>query len=196
MVPLRPGRLAARGSPAGFRPAPLPLALPLALLAQLTLGWPGPPVVLGAQDAPASEGAPVTAEDGATPGAVAGPGGAVLSVRLEDYRVGLPGEAVPPGPLRLLVLNAGQRVHNLRLQSPEVEAQTADVLPGEGATLKVTLTRPGTYAFFCDVAYHQQKGMVAVLTVAPDATLAPTRAPLAPTAPPAGHAPQASPEAL
>ena len=145
---------------------------------------------MGAQDAPASEGAPVTGGDGATPGAVAGPGSAVLSVRLEDYRVGLPREAVPPGPVRLVVLNAGQRVHNLRLQSPKVEAQSADLLPGEGATLEVTLTRPGTYAFFCDVAYHQQKGMVAVLTVAPDATLAPT------PAPPAGLAPEAPPEAL
>ena len=146
----------------------------------LSLGWPGPPVVLGAQDAPPSEGAPVTAEDGAPPGAVGGRGDAVLSVRLGDYRVGLPREAVPPGPVRLVVRNAGQRVHNLRVQRPEVEAQTADLLPGEGATLEVTLTRPGTYAFFCDVAYHQQKGMVAVLTVAPAATLAPTLAPPAP----------------
>ena len=46
-----------------------------------------------------------------------------------------------------------------------MDVGTADLLPGEGATLEAPLSRPGTYALFCDVAYHQQKGMVAVLTV-------------------------------
>jgi plastocyanin len=92
----------------------------------------------------------------------------LLAAGLRDYAVDLTPGAVAPGTVQIAVANTGQRTHNLRLRGEGVDARTADLLPGETATLAVALTRPGTYALLCDVAYHQQKGMVAVLAVGAD----------------------------
>jgi len=91
----------------------------------------------------------------------------LLAAGLRDYAVDLTPGAVAPGTVRIAVANTGQRAHNLRLQGEDVDVRTADLLPGAETALEVTFARPGVYALFCDVAYHQQKGMVAVLTVAP-----------------------------
>jgi plastocyanin len=92
----------------------------------------------------------------------------LLAAGLRDYGVDLAPAAVAPGMLQIAVVNTGQRTHNLRLTGEAVDVWTPNLRPGEGATLAVGLTRPGAYALICDVAYHQQKGMVAVLTVAGD----------------------------
>lgn len=97
----------------------------------------------------------------------------LLAAGLRDYGVDLAPATVAPGALRVVVVNSGQRTHNLRLKGEAVDVRTPDLRPGEAATLEVDLTRPGAYALFCDVAYHQQKGMVAVLAVAADAGGAP-----------------------
>jgi Multicopper oxidase len=147
MAPLRLVRLAAR-----LRLRPLRLRRAVLLLAIVPpVQWPAPPAAVPDSGPP-----------------LAPPAVPELAVHLEDYRVTLLADTVSPGTLRLAVRNASQRAHNLRLQSPEAEARTTDLLPGERATLELTLPRPGAYALVCDVAYHQQKGMVAVLTVAPE----------------------------
>jgi hypothetical protein len=146
MTPLRLVRLAAR---LRLRLLQLRRAVLLLAIVPPMVQWPAPPVAFPDSGPP-----------------LAPPDVRELAVHLEDYRVTLLADTVSPGTLRLAVVNAGQRTHNLRLQSPEAEARTTDLLPGERATLELTLPRPGAYALVCDVAYHQQKGMVAVLTVA------------------------------
>ncbi len=93
------------------------------------------------------------------------PAALLLAAGLRDYGIDLTPGAVAPGSVQIAVANTGQRAHTLRLTGEGVDVGTAELLPGEGATLEVPLSRPGTYALVCDVAYHQQKGMVAVLTV-------------------------------
>lgn len=102
---------------------------------------------------------------------------AEVVAQLGDYWIGLEGATVPSGPVRFAVANAGRHRHNLRVRSGDAEAGTAELHPGEGATLDFNFDTPGTYAVFCDVAYHQQKGMVALVVV----TAGPAPAALTPT---------------
>lgn len=76
--------------------------------------------------------------------------------------------------LKVTVVNEGRSPHNLIFcgdgTSPlekcnERWAFTANIPAGESAPLTVTLTKAGTFDYYCDIPGHKSGGMTGVLTV-------------------------------
>jgi uncharacterized cupredoxin-like copper-binding protein len=63
------------------------------------------------------------------------------------------------GTVSFQVSNDGQVTHALEVEGPGEEKKTADIQPGQSATLKVDLSKDGTYEFYCPIDSHKQKGM-------------------------------------
>jgi uncharacterized cupredoxin-like copper-binding protein len=63
------------------------------------------------------------------------------------------------GTVTFTVANDGQTVHALEVEGPGEEKETPNIQPGKSATLKVDLSKDGTYEFYCPVDGHKQQGM-------------------------------------
>jgi plastocyanin len=71
-----------------------------------------------------------------------------------------------PGPVAFRVRNSGSAPHNLEVEGPNGEAELAeDLQPGQSATLRVDLSEPGTYEWYCPVGDHRERGMEGTVTV-------------------------------
>jgi len=70
-----------------------------------------------------------------------------------------------PGVVEFRATNAGATVHALEVHGPAGEAETAEIQPGKSATLKVDLSKPGRYEWYCPIADHKDKGMRGEITV-------------------------------
>lgn len=79
-----------------------------------------------------------------------------------------------PGDLVITVRNTDAEVHNLTVFTISEEdvgngasggnaVSTGTIKAHQGAVLKVTLTKPGTYKFFCE--FHREDGMFGELTI-------------------------------
>ncbi|MBW3619967.1 MAG: multicopper oxidase domain-containing protein, partial [Actinobacteria bacterium] len=64
---------------------------------------------------------------------------------------------------RLTVTNIGAAEHNLEVR--DTDTRTADLAPGDTATLDLAALEPGTYAVWCDIPGHAAGGMTGTLTV-------------------------------
>jgi uncharacterized cupredoxin-like copper-binding protein len=70
------------------------------------------------------------------------------------------------------VSNAGKLLHALEVEGPGGEVKTKGIDPGGKATLKVDLSKPGTYEWYCPIDDHKGRGMKGRIIVAgggPDA---------------------------
>jgi uncharacterized cupredoxin-like copper-binding protein len=62
--------------------------------------------------------------------------------------------------------NDGQTTHSIEVEGPNGEAELEqDLAPGESGELKVDLSEPGTYEFYCPVDDHKGLGMEGEVTV-------------------------------
>jgi len=102
---------------------------------------------------------------GAMPAQAAAPPARVQVVALEfHYR--LSRVRIPPGPVRIELVNFGQDEHDLRLRRVGGTAvhQLPKTLSGERRILSVRL-KPGLYRLTCSLADHAARGMRAQLRV-------------------------------
>ena len=68
------------------------------------------------------------------------------------------------GTYEFKAVNDGSVNHALEIEGHGVEQKTAEIFPGNSATLKVTLSKPGKYEVYCPIDGHRQQGMQATLT--------------------------------
>ena len=70
-----------------------------------------------------------------------------------------------PGNVTFAASNGGQVVHALEVEGPGGEKRTGDIQPGGKATLKVDLSKPGKYEWYCPIDGHKQQGMKGEIVV-------------------------------
>jgi plastocyanin len=72
-----------------------------------------------------------------------------------------------PGVIEFVFRNTGTTPHDARLEGPDggTLGDSGNVNGGQSATVRVTVTQPGTYPFPC--LYHDSSGMRGQLIVAP-----------------------------
>lgn len=112
-----------------------------------------------------SQGTSTGAEKSTTPQATGAPAQTV-DVRETEFKLDPANPSVSkPGVVELRVANAGDTVHALEVEGPAGEAKTAPIQPGKSATLKVDLSKPGRYEWYCPIADHKDEGMKGEITV-------------------------------
>ena len=70
------------------------------------------------------------------------------------------------GTFTLSVSNTGTIPHALEVEGPGGDVKTGPVAPGQSAQLKVALTKPGRYAWYCPIDGHKGRGMIGSVVVA------------------------------
>ncbi len=87
-------------------------------------------------------------------------GGAnAIKVSEVEWKIKLPETNLKAGNYTFDVSNDGTVTHNLSVTGPGGNEKTPNLPPGESATLKVDLKKPGSYDFFCSIPGHKQLGM-------------------------------------
>jgi uncharacterized cupredoxin-like copper-binding protein len=69
------------------------------------------------------------------------------------------------GTYAFRVTNNGKMAHALEVEGNGVEERIGDIQPGAAATLRVTLTKDGSYELYCPIDGHRSQGMESTLTV-------------------------------
>ena len=89
-----------------------------------------------------------------------------LTVRLSEWKVELSQGAVAPGPVTFIAKNVGTIPHAFEVEGKGIEKETEQILPGDSATLTVTL-KAGEYEVYCPIGdgSHEQLGMKSTLRV-------------------------------
>lgn len=89
-----------------------------------------------------------------------------LSVRLTDFDISPANPTVDePSEVFIRIRNGGQVPHVLAVDGPEGEAKTDAIKPGGGATLRVSLTEPGSYRMYSPLENYAERGMRGRITV-------------------------------
>jgi plastocyanin len=90
-------------------------------------------------------------------------GGTVLqTVQISEKEYSLtPGTVNVPktGTYAFKVTNHGTTAHALEVEGNGVEEKTASIQPGSTTTLKVTLSKDGSYDMYCPIDGHRAQGM-------------------------------------
>lgn len=68
------------------------------------------------------------------------------------------------GSLSFDVVNRGQTVHALKIETPDGAFETPTIDPGQSQTLEAELPA-GRYTWYCPVANHRDLGMTGTITV-------------------------------
>ena len=91
--------------------------------------------------------------------------GADLRVGLTEWTIALARRSVHPGPLTLLVTNAGATEHDVVVRGRAGEWHSRELAPGEQQRLGV-VARPGeTLTLWCAEPGHEAQGMRTTLAV-------------------------------
>ena len=69
------------------------------------------------------------------------------------------------GTYEFMVTNNGEIAHALEIEGNGIEEKIGDIQPGSGATLRVTLTKDGSYELYCPIDGHRSQGMKSTVTV-------------------------------
>jgi plastocyanin len=89
-----------------------------------------------------------------------------VAVEAFSYEYRPPAVAVSPGTIRFVVSNTdAAEVHGFEVEGHGMEEEIGRIDPGSTDSLDVTLTEPGEYEIYCPVEDHEDRGMVARLTV-------------------------------
>jgi uncharacterized cupredoxin-like copper-binding protein len=92
--------------------------------------------------------------------------GATFTIRETEFRLDPATVDVrSAGTVVLRAVNRGKVMHALGIEGHGVDAETAEIGPGESATLRVDLTKSGRYELYCPVDGHKQQGMEGELVV-------------------------------
>lgn len=84
-----------------------------------------------------------------------------VRVNMTDYAFSLSKLRVSRGQVVFQVVNSGEVVHDFRIAGKKTPIFTT----GQSGLLRVTFSRPGTYAFVCTVPGHIAAGMKGVFKV-------------------------------
>lgn len=107
-------------------------------------------------------GAPATA----TPPAPSGPVVATVRVAESEFRLAPSGARVArPGVVRVVARNAGAVAHAIEVEGPGGEVRSGTIAPGRSATIRVDLSKRGSYIWYCPVDGHRGRGMRGTITV-------------------------------
>ena len=89
-----------------------------------------------------------------------------LDVEAFSYEYRPASLTVGPGTIRFVVSNIDTaEVHGFEVEGHGMEEAVERIDPGSTDSLDVTLTEPGEYEIYCPVEDHEDRGMVARLTV-------------------------------
>ena len=64
-----------------------------------------------------------------------------------------------------MVTNDGKITHAFVIEGNGVEEKTGDIAPGATKTLRVTLSKAGSYEMYCPIDGHKDQGMKGTITV-------------------------------
>jgi uncharacterized cupredoxin-like copper-binding protein len=70
-----------------------------------------------------------------------------------------------PGTVEFQVTNDGQITHAFEIEGNGVEEETEDIEPGQSATLRVDLSKEGSYEMYCPIDGHKDQGMKGSVTL-------------------------------
>lgn len=71
-----------------------------------------------------------------------------------------------PGVVEIKATNDGKTTHSLEVEGPgEEQKLKSDLQPGDSGTIKVDLSKPGSYEWYCPIANHRQLGMKGEIVV-------------------------------
>jgi plastocyanin len=88
-----------------------------------------------------------------------------VEVVLTEYSFGPSDPVVAPGTIRLRIINAGIRRHNVVMLVDGVELTSPEARPGDIVEWELQIDRPGRYQFWCGEYRHLEKGMAGTLIV-------------------------------
>jgi plastocyanin len=90
-----------------------------------------------------------------------------VGVSEREYRISVYRRTVAPGTVRFNVTNFGEDAHDLTVVTTRgtVLAASGEIRSDRQATVKVRLTRPGTYGLVCLKLDHAARGMHATVVV-------------------------------
>ena len=88
-----------------------------------------------------------------------------LRVGLVEWGIVTSSTAITAGVDHLTVTNAGTTAHNLYVSGGGVHAHTADLPPGQKATLTITTRVGTTLTLTCEIPGHEDAGMHTTVTV-------------------------------
>jgi uncharacterized cupredoxin-like copper-binding protein len=113
----------------------------------------------GSDDNNDNGGGSASKDKSAQPAAPSG-GGSAVKLSATDFKFTPSDPSVKKtGTVTFTVANDGQTTHALEVEGPGEEKETSDIAPGKSATLKVDLSKDGSYEFYCPIDGHKQKGM-------------------------------------
>jgi uncharacterized cupredoxin-like copper-binding protein len=69
------------------------------------------------------------------------------------------------GTFTLTVSNAGSVTHALEVQGPAGEVKSGPIAPGQAMQVKLALTKPGRYQWYCPIDGHRGRGMRGTVVV-------------------------------
>jgi len=94
----------------------------------------------------------------------AAPAAHALTLSETEFKITPSHPTVPAaGPVTITVRNDGKVTHALSVQTPSGVVSTGRIAPGASATLKLDLSKPGSYVFFCPIDGHRMLGMQGTL---------------------------------
>jgi len=94
-------------------------------------------------------------------------GGGGLTLNESEFKITPAGPKVPhTGEITITVKNVGAVTHALTVNTSSGPVSTGSIAPGKTATLKVNISKAGTYKFFCPIPGHEAAGMKGSLVVA------------------------------
>ena len=102
-----------------------------------------------------------------------------VHVKLTEFAVEMDKTSIPAGPVKFVIDNAGNEVHEVVLEPAGVndqpyeangkESEVEDIAAGQSATLEWTIDQPGQYQLACHITEdnedHYANGMVMEFTV-------------------------------
>jgi uncharacterized cupredoxin-like copper-binding protein len=104
-----------------------------------------------------------------TKSAPASKGGAVvktITIHETEYKLSPSSIALSkPGTYVFKGVNDGTTTHGLEVEGNGVEEENSDISAGSSGTLKVTLSKKGSYEIYCPVDGHKGLGMKGTVTV-------------------------------
>ena len=90
-----------------------------------------------------------------------------VSIRESEYKLNPANPKVAKAHVvSFRVRNEGRATHALEIEGPNGEARSQDIGPGSAKTVKVDLSKPGSYEFYCPVDGHRKLGMAGQVIVA------------------------------
>lgn len=120
----------------------------------------------GAESASSGSGARATTAPAAatTGGGASGGAASTVNVTGDDFKFMLDKSSVPAGTVTFAFKNAGPSPHNFVMLIDGKQMESKLINANETASLAIPL-KAGKYKYICNVAGHEQLGMVGELTV-------------------------------